>query len=187
MAEPITIARPYARAVFESANTAGLLSGWSGFLARAAAIVRDQRVAPLIDNPRVRSAELIDFVLGIATDAAAQAVAAPPPEALRNLLTLLAHNRRLPLLPQIAAQFDALRADAEQIANVEVLSARELSSEQSQLLRSALEHRLGRTVRLHTRVDPALIGGAVVHYGDYVIDGSLRRRIERLASEVSGA
>lgn len=196
MAEPITIARPYARAAFRSANGAGLLSGWGEFLARAAAIVHDPQVVPLLDNPRVQAAELIDFVLEVASasmpvgqsgTAGGGSAAIPPVLPLRNFLTLLAHNRRLPLLPQIAAQFEALRADAEHFANVDVVSARPLTPEQSQRLRSALERRLGRTVRLHARADPALIGGAVVHYGDYVIDGSLRRRVERLASEVSGA
>jgi F-type H+-transporting ATPase subunit delta len=53
-------------------------------------------------------------------------------------------------------------------------------------LKSALERRLGRAVRLHASVDPALLGGAVVQFGDFVIDGSLRRRVERLAATMTG-
>ena len=108
-------------------------------------------------------------------------------EEQRNFLALLAHNRRLRLLPEIAAQYEVRRADAENIADVEVASARALTTEQSSSLKAALERRLGRAVRLHARVDPALLGGAVVHYGDFVVDGSLRRRVERMAAELAGA
>jgi F-type H+-transporting ATPase subunit delta len=68
-----------------------------------------------------------------------------------------------------------------------VNSAQALSSEQSSALKSALERRLGRAVRLHESVDPTLLGGATVRYGDFVVDGSLRRRVERLAASVTGA
>jgi F-type H+-transporting ATPase subunit delta len=186
MAELITVARPYARAVFESARATDALAAWSGFLARAAALVRDPQIAPLIGDPRVPSGALIGVVLelaGVQPSAAASAQSAEE----RNLLELLVHNRRLGLLPEIAAQYEALRAQAENIVDVQVTSARELTAEQSAKLQAALERRLGRTVRLHASVDAALLGGAVVHYGDFVIDGSLRRRVERLGAEVATA
>lgn len=195
MAELITIARPYARAAFQAAQDGSALQQWSGFLARAAAAVRDAQVEPLIGNPRVQVNELVQLLLEVgsgaegASPASARATAGTEQllEAQRNFLALLAHNRRLTLLPEIAAQYETLRAQAENTADVEVLSAQELTAEQSQKLQAALERRLGRRVRLHPRVDPALLGGAIVHYGDYVVDGSLRRRVERLASAVSGA
>jgi F-type H+-transporting ATPase subunit delta len=223
MAELSTIARPYARAAFESARAIAGLSEWSTALARAAAVVQDERVGALIGNPRVQEAELTQMIFELATGVAAASLAAVPaatssssaavpsraktrgagpagrkaaaaaaPQAtssrqeLRNFLQLLAQNRRLPLLPEIAAQFESLRADAENFATVEVCSARALTSEQAQRLQRALERRLQRTVRLHTRIDPALIGGAVVQYGDFVVDGSLRRALERMGSEISG-
>jgi len=200
MAELITVARPYARAAFESASAsasaAAALPAWSTFLARAAAVVSDAQVVPLLGNPRVPPHELIEFLLELAAppppaaqpavQAAARAVAETLQEQ-RNFLELLAHNRRLRLLPQIAAQYEERRSQAEHIADVEVVSARELTAQQSSTLEAALQRRLGCTVRLHARVDPALLGGAVVHYGDFVVDGSLRRRVERLAAEIGGS
>lgn len=201
MAEPITIARPYARAAFQSASSAGAgeaaLGAWSAFLGRAAQLVADPQIQPLLGNPRVPAAQLIELLLELAGAAAPIGAAAAAPdgrgasaplrEEQRNFLALLAHNARLALLPQIAVQYEQLRAEAEHVADVQVLSARELSAEQSAKLQAALERRLGRTVRLHTSVDPTLLGGAVVHHGDYVVDGSLRRRVERLASAAGGA
>lgn len=189
MTEIATSARPYARAAFQSAQAASRLAAWSEFLQRASSVVSDSEVIPLLDNPRVSHASLLEFIAGIALDqnlldkgADAQML-----QGQRNLLQLLVEGARLPLLPEITAQFDALRADAEHIADVEVLSARDLTDEQAAKLKGALEKRFGRAVRLHPRVDASLLGGAVVRYGDFVIDGSLRGRIERLGVAMSAA
>jgi F-type H+-transporting ATPase subunit delta len=180
VSEDATTARPYARAAFEAAAAAGAYEQWSRFFAAAGAAAADERVAPLIGNPRVSATALIDFLLEIA----AQPEQAQPE---RALLQLLAENGRLALLPQIAEQFERLRAEAEQQADVQVIAAQPLTPQQSQALRGALEQRLGRSVRMHESIDVGLIGGALVRYGDTVIDGSLRGRIERMAATMSAA
>jgi F-type H+-transporting ATPase subunit delta len=185
VAELATTARPYARAAFAAAGDASQLEQWSAFLGRSAAAVQDPQVMPLIGNPRVLAPQLVDFLLEVA------AAVKPPSGELateqRNFLQLLADNRRLKLLPEIDAQFELLRAEAVRIADVEVISARELSAEQSKTRQAALERRLGLSVRLHPQVDQSLIGGAIVRYRDFVVDGSLRGRIERLGAAMSGA
>lgn len=177
MADTATIARPYARAAFEHARAAGALAPWGELLGRASAALADERVAALVGNPHVRTAELVDFLLDIA-GASGNAEA-------RNFLRLLADNRRLDALPLIAEQYEALRAEVENTVDVTVTSALPLTAEQSAKLSAALAKRLQRTVRLHAEVDPKLIGGAVVRAGDFVVDGSLRGRIERLGHVVT--
>jgi len=102
-------------------------------------------------------------------------------------LRLLADNGRLVLLPQIAVQYAALRAEVENTVDVTVTSALPLTAEQTDKLTQALTRRLRRTVRLSSTVDPSLIGGAVVRAGDFVVDGSLRGRVERLGNTMAGA
>lgn len=186
MAELATTARPYARAAFASATVAAQVAQWSAFLGRAAAAVQDAQVQPLIGNPRVPLAQLVDFLQQIA-GGGKPVDSQQTGTQQRNFLQLLADNRRLKLLPEIAAQFEVLRAQSERIADVEVISARELSAEQTTSLQAALERRLRLAVRLHAQVDPALVGGAIVRYGDFVVDGSLRGRIERLGAAMAGA
>jgi F-type H+-transporting ATPase subunit delta len=186
MAEPITIARPYARAAFEAASAARTLPAWSVWLARAAAAVGDAQLEPLLSNPRVPAAELVELLVNVA-GAGGEPASGHGTEELRNFLALLAHNGRLALLPLIAAQYERLRADAERVADVQVRAARELTAGQAAALSAALERRLGRSVRLHVSVDAGLLGGAVVHYGDNVVDGSLRGSLERLAMAMAGA
>jgi F-type H+-transporting ATPase subunit delta len=145
-------------------------------LKTAAAIVADPRVAALTKSPRLSAADvvgLVDDVAGADLDAGMQ-----------NFVRVLAENRRLPLLPEIAAQYEELRAAVENTVDVEVTSAVALDAAQSENLRRALNARLKRQVRMQNSVDSSLLGGAVVRAGDLVIDGSLKGRLERLATEL---
>ena len=85
-------------------------------------------------------------------------------------------------MPEIAERFDALRAEVENTVDVVVTSATALSEAQQQAIVAALTKKLGREVRLETRVDENLIGGAVIRAGDVVIDGSLRARLDGLTT-----
>jgi F-type H+-transporting ATPase subunit delta len=173
MAEKATIARPYAKAAFESARAHRNFDSWSQTLALAASVVADERVSKLLTNPRVKSAELINLIAAAAGGAIDQHI--------RNFLVTLADNRRLGLLPEIAAMYEQLRADVENVADVQIVSAAPLTDAQRERLASAIRKRLRREVRLHCVVDASLLGGAVVRSGDFVIDGSLKARLERLA------
>jgi len=177
MADRLTIARPYARAAFEEARQNGGLAPWSQALQAAALVVKDPRVATLLDDPRVTPAELAQLVDDIA--------AAPLGEQGANFVRTLADNHRLGYLPEIAEIFGTLKDDVEGVADVTLTSAAALGEAQRDKLQAALERRLKRKVRLHCRTDPALIGGAVLQAGDLVIDGSLRTRLERIAYELT--
>lgn len=182
MADTATIARPYARAAFDYARGANALAPWSSLLKAANAALGDERVAALVGNPHVRSADLVTFLLELASGAQASADLSAK---ARNFLQLLADNRRLELLPQIALQYEALRAEVENTVDVTVTSAMPLTGAQSAKLSAALAKRFKRTVRLQQELDPKLIGGAIVRAGDFVVDGSLRGRVERLGTAVA--
>jgi F-type H+-transporting ATPase subunit delta len=184
MAEAATIARPYARAAFQSASAAGGLAKWSEVLARASACIGDPRVAPLIGSPRVSPAELVRLLTEVA---GVQDSGQSGNAAAQNFLRLLTENRRLKLLPYIATQYEQMRSDAENTIDVTVVSAMALSPEQADKLSTALAKRLKRQIKLHTEIDPQLIGGAIVRAGDFVTDGSLRGRLERLAIGLTSA
>lgn len=177
MAEKATIARPYAKAAFESARLHKAFDRWSTVLATASSVVQDERVARLLSSPRVTPEQLSGLIADI--------LGADADQHSRNFLATLADNRRLALLPEIAGMFETLRADAENTVDVQVTSAVQLDDAQKQRLGAALKKRLKREVRLHCEVDESLIGGAIVRAGDFVIDGSLKARLDRLAVEMS--
>ena len=175
MAERITTARPYAKAIFALARKDNSLGAKSIGLQRAATVVADPQVHGLLGNPHVTPAQLADLVNGIAG----------LDDNGRNFVTLLAQNRRLGFLPEIAALFEQMKAEVENAVDVEVIAASALSTDQESRYAAALQKKLGRQVRLHTRVDGSLLGGAVLKAGDLVIDGSLKGRLDRLATELT--
>jgi len=103
-----------------------------------------------------------------------------------NTLKLLLEYRRASVFPEIADHFEVLKAEAENTVDVTVTSATALNAEQEQAITGALKERLGRNIKLSTRVDENLIGGAVIRAGDVVIDGSLRGRLDGLANALIG-
>lgn len=175
MSHAITLARPYARAAFALARDHGGLPAWSRALGFAAQAVSDARVAALLGHPKLTHEALVDLI-------------SPPGEvdpAFRRFLVTLAENRRLPLLPEIAALYEQLRADAERVVKAKVTSATALDAAELDKLKASLKRRFGREVELSTAVDPALIGGAVIDAGEVVIDGSLRSQLARLQSTLA--
>ena len=176
MAERATIARPYAKAAFEYARDAKALAQWSQGLKAAAEVVADPRVAPLTKSPQWSAADLVSLITDVAGDKL--------DAGLQNFVRVLAENHRLLLLPEIAAHYEALRSAVENTVDVEVVSAVRLDAAQADKLEKALSTRLKRRVRMQNSVDSTLLGGAVVRAGDLVIDGSLKGRLQRLATEL---
>jgi F-type H+-transporting ATPase subunit delta len=174
MSQEITLARPYARAVFGLARDAGAFAPWSQALAFSAQVAADPRVRPLLGHPEFADAEAVALL-------SAESV----PHDFAGFLALLAGNGRLALLPEVAALYEELRAEAEQVVRATVTSAAELPEAELDAIRSALKRRFGRDVQVQTAVDAALIGGAVINAGDVVIDGSLRGKLSRLQSALS--
>jgi F-type H+-transporting ATPase subunit delta len=176
MAELSTLARPYAKAAFEFAETAGDLQGWSQSLAIAGSVAQHSNVVRLLASPSVTAEQQAQALIEICGDALN--------DQGRNFLTVLSENRRLQLLPDISQQFDVLKANREKAVDVEVTAAHELDAEQQQKLIDALSTKLERKVNMQVRLDKSLLGGAVIRAGDTVIDGSIRGRLAKLAESL---
>jgi F-type H+-transporting ATPase subunit delta len=177
MAERTTTARPYAKAIFALARQGNRLADTSAALIRGAETVADPRVHALLGSPHVTAPQLAELVSGVVGDKL--------DEHGRNFISLLAANRRLGFLPEIAALFEQMKAEVENAVEVEVFAATQPTPEQLDHFAQALQKKLGRSVRLRTKVDHNLLGGAVLKAGDLVIDGSIKGRLERLATELT--
>jgi len=176
MSETLTLARPYARAAFETARANNALTAWSGKLGFAAQVIGDARVRALIGDPRLSNADLIGLLLpqGEPSDSPCAA-----------FLGLLVDNRRVSLLADIAALFEELKRESERVLQVTLRSASEIPATQVDAIKVALKKRFGREIDMQQRIDPSVIGGAVIDAGDTVIDGSVRGRLARLESALA--
>ncbi|MES1981218.1 MAG: F0F1 ATP synthase subunit delta [Pseudomonadota bacterium] len=177
MAEAITVARPYALAAFAEAQKLNDLKGWSEMLQCAASAVVNPEVSALISSPRVRGDQLEDLLLAICGDTATSTKG--------NFIRLVVESRRLILLPEIAAIFEVMRAEAEKSVDVVVTSAFDLDDAQKQKITAAMKRRLGREIRLSCEIDHGLLGGIVIRTGDKVIDGSARTHLSELANALA--
>lgn len=177
MADISTLARPYAKAVFELAREGGKLKEWSATLAAIAGAVTQPQVRALILSPALTKADLAS-ILGqvLAKGVSGEGIA---------FLKLLVENGRLKAAPSIAEQYEALRAAAESRVDVEITSAVAVEKPQQDALAGAIKKRLDREVAIDWKTDESLIAGARIRAGDLVIDGSVRGELEKLQTALA--
>lgn len=171
MAELATIARPYAEALFRVAQ-AGDLAAWSGPVSEMAQIAANTDFQALANNPKVSEQQLVEALLGL--------LKSPVGAEAKNFIAMLVENGRLGLLPEIAAQFQALKNAGEGAADARISSAFALSESQVKDLVAALEQKFGRKLNPSVIVDDTLIGGVRVVVGDEVLDTSVRAKLQQM-------
>ena len=177
MAELSTLARPYAKAAFEYALGSDNLAGWSAQLKTAAAVAGNDRITGLLASPSLTGEQLAEQFIAVCGDQL--------DDKGGNFIRVLAENRRLKLLPQIAALFEEFKSNREKTVAVELTTAFELEPAIQEKLSAALGESLQRKVSLHSTVDKSLIGGVVIRAADVVIDASLRGRLAKLSASMN--
>lgn len=175
-ADAITIARPYAEAVFSRAMESGRVTEWGAALDFLAAVVSDSAARDFLTNPAVDQQMKVDLVLQVAGDRLDSEG--------ENLVRLLVENGRLVLSPEIARLYEQMRNEHEGTLDVQVISAYALDPELEKELAQILGEKLGSEVRISSEQDPGLIGGVKIRAGDLVIDGSVAGQLSRLANEL---
>jgi F-type H+-transporting ATPase subunit delta len=175
MAELATLARPYAEALFKSAQSHG--SDASGWLDQLAVIGGNVQLLQFADNPKVTSSQVFDLVGGL--------VNGEIPESARNFLRTVIDNGRLGVLPEIAHQYRALRNAVGGSADAVVYSAFSIDAPALADLGVALEKRFGRRLNLMVQLEPELIGGIRVVVGDEVLDTSVKARLQQMRAALT--
>ncbi len=176
MAEPITVARPYAEAVFALAREQNALPVWAEMLRLASGVASDSRVRTALDNPLLPVPAKESLFLAICGDALNSDG--------RSMVRVLLEADRLDLLPEIRQLFDALKDAAGGVARAQIISAFPIADGELTGLKSALERRFGKKIEATIRVDPQLIGGAKIVVGDTVIDASVQGELQAMANHL---
>ncbi len=176
MAEPITVARPYAEAAYALARDGNGLPVWSEMLRVTTAVGADARVRAALDNPKLAAAEKEALFLSICGDKL-------DPNG-RNFVRVLIEADRIGLLPEIRTLFEALKDESDGVARAQIISAFPIDDTQLASLRKGLERRFARKIEATVSVDRALIGGAKIIVGDTVIDGSVQSELQAMANQL---
>lgn len=180
MSELTTIARPYAKAAFDFAveqlaQDQSAVEKWTEMLNFASQVVENEAMQDFLTGD-LSANQVADTVISICGEQLDQYG--------QNLIRLMAENKRLTVLPAVFAQFQHYVREHQAIAQVEVISAQPLSVEQQQKIATAMEKKLARKVKLNCSTDQALIAGVIIRTDDFVIDGSSRGQLARLANEL---
>ena len=177
MAEPVTVARPYAEAVFKLAREKDDLAAWSSALSMLEALVKDPQVAALIGDPNVSAQQLETLILGVAGE--------DVDGAGRNFVQVLIANDRLGLLPEIRTLYEDLRREYEGILETRIVSAFPMEDRQLAELVAKLEAKHHRKVSAQVEVDRQLIGGVRIIIGDKVLDATVRGQLDAMATALT--
>jgi F-type H+-transporting ATPase subunit delta len=173
------IAEVYSRALFEAAKDNDVVDRIHEELAQVDDALREDRDLQLFFfSPYFTSDEKKEAVGRVVEGA---------DERLVNFLELLAERHRMPLLPRVRRQFDAMWADEHKLLPVSVTSAVELDESLVEDIGSRIQDQTGRRVELSSNVDPEVLGGLVVRVGNMVLDASVRNRLEQLRKQVAKA
>ena len=177
MAEPVTIARPYAEAVFKLAVEGNALAAWSDAIANIDGVVADARVQACISDPKVSAQQLEALVLGVVGDKLSGDA--------RNFVQVLVQNSRLDLMPLIRSHFEALKREKEGLLEAKIISALQMSDAQVKQLIAQLETKYQRKVTAQVETDASLIGGVKIVVGDKVIDATVRGKLDAMAAALT--
>lgn len=177
MAELMKIARPYAEAVFALAKEEQSLAAWSEQLANLALITRDSAMQAMLADPARSSAEQISVYVAIMGEGLS--------DQGKQLLTVMAENKRLAALAEVAEQFEALKAADEKRLRANVVSAFDVTEEQKNKLSAALNAKFDAEVEIAYEVDASLIGGIKIKVGDWAIDGSALSQLNKLGAAIA--
>jgi F-type H+-transporting ATPase subunit delta len=174
MAESVTIARPYAQAVFRLARENKALAAWSERLQRLVAIAQDAEMAKVVGNPKFSAQQVAELFVSLSGDTGNKELTA--------LVGVLAENERLDVLAQIQEIYEQLKSADEGVKDAVIISAYPLDDAQLNNLMSQLESHFGSKLQPHVEVDAALIGGIKVAVGDQVLDASVRGKLDAMAT-----
>ncbi len=173
MAEAITVARPYAEAIFKLGVSGDSLTQWSKILHLCASIAENDQIKLLIGNPTMSADKLSAIFLEIGRGKFS--------EEAKNLIKILTENKRILILPQISQLYEQLKAQHEGILEAKIISAFALEGKQLKKLVENLEQKFKRKIEPQVSIDPELIGGIKVEVGDEIFDASVRGKLEAMA------
>lgn len=173
MAEAVTIARPYAEAVFALADAQGALGKWSQTLSVMAQVAENPEVRAATGNPNLDSDQIYGLLAAACGELAIEA---------QNLVRVLIENDRLAALPEIRDIYEELKNEREGVVDAMITTALPLDDGQLAALVLELESRFKRKIKPQVQVDAKLIGGVRLQVGDEVIDGSVRGKLAAMAT-----
>lgn len=172
MIENFSLARPYAKAIFNLAQKEQRLEAWHKHMQILGLIAKELQNQRLLDSPQVTSEQLVQLFkdcYGRGYDQDAE-----------QLIQALAKHRRLAILEQISILYHQLLNEKNHTLDVYVTTIIPLAKAQEEKLSEVLRNHHDQKIVIHSCIDPNLIGGITVTIGNNIIDGSIKGKLQKL-------
>ena len=169
-------ARRYARAIFELAHDEGNVEAWGRRLAQVREVLSDPEVARALTNPTIATEQRMALVSDLFDGGEAT-----------NLAKLLIESDRVRDVEAIDEEFQRLADEAAGRVRATVTTAVELSSQDRDRVAEELSKRLGKEIHLDVLVDPGILGGLKLQYGDRLVDASVATRLQQLRRRLAAS
>jgi F-type H+-transporting ATPase subunit delta len=169
-------ARRYARAIFELAHDEGNVEAWGRRLAQVREVLSDPEVARALTNPTIATEQRMALVSDLFDGGEAT-----------NLAKLLIESDRVRDVEAIDEEFQRLADEAAGRVRATVTTAVELSSQDRDRVAEELSRRLGKEIHLDVLVDPGILGGLKLQYGDRLVDASVATRLQQLRRRLAAS
>ena len=166
-----TLARPYARAIFEHSD--GLLEE----LGQVVNVIHQPNVTTLIDSPKLAYKEKAEIFIDLFQKEIQKKTV--------HFLRVLGNANRLSLLPEILHEYKKLLAKKNKQNDVLITSAFKLNQSQEEEITGRLKKRYGENLTAKVEIDKTLIGGITIKSGDEVIDLSTKGKLLKLKKQIS--
>lgn len=173
MAERLTVARPYAEAVFALASEENKLAQWEERLALMRMVSENALMHAFLDDPQIDAGEKIKAFISVCGDQL--------DEESKRLIDVLTRAKRVALLPEIETLYKARKDEAENTVHALIETALPIDDEQVASLKALLTKQTGKKVDAVVEVNAELIGGTRIRVGDQVIDASVQGRLAEMA------
>ena len=178
MDELRTIARPYAKAVFELAASSGTLTEWSEFLKGCSELLNNNEIRALIKAPGQNKKKVAEVFydgvnLGVETHHSNR-------KQFLGLIQILSGNSRLNIMNELHKQYNQKKRESEKTTEVTLTTAIQTDEKELKKITHTLEKKLGNKVDLKVIIDKSLIGGAVIQTGDHMVDGAVSTQLQSL-------
>jgi F-type H+-transporting ATPase subunit delta len=177
MIELTPLARPYAKALFASANEANTLEEMAVELKTIAAASKTDGVINTIENPVLSRQEVVNILVKLFEETIS--------ETSKKLLEILAENKRLNLLESIHNIYESLLEKHKNQNSIEVFVAAEPSQEAKENIEKKLKSTYGKDTKIHFSKDPKMMGGLSIKIGDETLDLSIKGKVNKLVNQLN--
>ena len=177
MIELTPLARPYAKALFASANDTNNLESIAGELKIMAAASKTEGVINTIENPSLSRQEVVDILVKLFEESVSKTSI--------KLVEILAENKRLNLLESIYFIYQDLLEKHNNQNSIEVFVANDPGEEAKGNIEKKLRLSYGKDAKINFSKDPKMMGGLSIKIGDETLDLSIRGKVNKLVNQLN--